>query len=275
MYGTIDANGGQITCVYTGFFQASSVTTFPDPINTEHSVPQSWFDSFEPMKSDIHHLFPTHMDANTARGSLPFGEVLDSQTDDWFVGNGSGITVTSSIPSSNIDAYSEVKFNDHFEPREGSKGNTARAVFYFYTMYPSVGGGITDVASLNTLYQWHLNDPVDALEIQRDARIQQYQGNYNPYVHSPELVATAWGFPVGMEEQVALKIQISPNPARNLIHIDIPALVLRVSAIDMMGKELPLEIHGTQVDISSLSQGFYILSIQTEKGVSMEQFVKE
>ena len=45
MFGTIDNEGGLLECVYSGFTQPAEMVTFPDPINTEHTVPQSFFNS--------------------------------------------------------------------------------------------------------------------------------------------------------------------------------------------------------------------------------------
>lgn len=275
MYGTIDNTAGQIYCVYTGFYQPASFTSFPDPINTEHTVPQSWFNSMEPMRSDIHHIFPTHMDVNNARGSLPFGEVIDSQTDDWFIGNGSGITVTSSIPTSNIDDYSEVYSNNHFEPKEATKGNTARAIFYFYTMYPNQAGDISLLANINTLYQWHLDDPVDAMEINRDNLVQQYQGNYNPYIHSPELLPLAWGFTTSLSEQKTLDFTLFPIPTHDCLSIQVQSSILQAHAYNLIGEAQELRIEAGSIDISFLSPGVYSLLLSTEEGVGVRRFVVE
>ncbi|QSE96351.1 endonuclease [Fulvivirga lutea] len=197
MYGTIDVEtDGQVYCVYSGFNQSSDAVSFLDPINAEHTIPQSFFGSSLPMRSDIHHLFPTHMNVNSARGSDPFGEINDASTDTWYIGNSSGIQTLSSIPSSNIDNYSE-DTGFLFEPREDHKGDLARAVFYFYTVYPSQAGPIEDIVDggdLNILYEWHQNDPVDAWETQRNNRIEAAQGNRNPYVDYPDIVCKAWGF---------------------------------------------------------------------------------
>jgi hypothetical protein len=51
MYGYVDIDGGQIECVYTGFTQSGGYVTYPNPINAEHLVPQSFFGSSEPMQT--------------------------------------------------------------------------------------------------------------------------------------------------------------------------------------------------------------------------------
>ena len=43
MFGYTDELDGSIYCIYTGFEQASEYTTYLDPINTEHIIPQSFF----------------------------------------------------------------------------------------------------------------------------------------------------------------------------------------------------------------------------------------
>lgn len=195
MYNYIDNKNNKIVGVYSGYTKSWSyggTGTNPDPINCEHTVPQSFFGKSEPMKSDIHHLFPTYKNWNSIRSNYAFAEIDDNQTTRWM----RNTSYQSSIPSSNIDEYSEYA-NGKFEPREDHKGNVARAVFYFYTMYPTQAGSITSVGNLNTLYQWHLDDPVDAAEIARNNAIEQYQGNRNPYIDQPNLVARAWGFSDG------------------------------------------------------------------------------
>lgn len=191
MYGFVDASGGQIECIYTGFEQSSGFVTFPDPINAEHLVPQSYYGSVSPMRSDIHSLRPSHGSVNSARGNRPYGNVSGSFNYYGIDGNGN-YTSTSSTPA-NPDDYSKGNLLE-WEPREIRKGDVARQVFYFYTMYPTQAGSIAGVGDLNELYQWHLDDPVDPIEVLRNDRIETAQGNRNPYVDYPELVYTAWLF---------------------------------------------------------------------------------
>ncbi|MER2999007.1 endonuclease [Pontibacter populi] len=193
MYNYIDNYDNKVTCVYSGYqetkaYSESNTSTTMSNINCEHSIPQSWFGSSTPMVSDIHHLYPTVIQWNSDRGSDPFAEIPDNTTTKWI----RGTTSQTTIPAANISEYSE-DTNSQFEPREDHKGNLARTAFYFYTMYPTQAGNITRLADINTLYQWHLQDPVDDRERERNRRTEIAQGNRNPYIDYPELVAKAWG----------------------------------------------------------------------------------
>ena len=189
MYGYIDISGGQIECVYTGFTQAGGYVTYPNPCNAEHLVPQSFFGSSEPMKSDIHILKPCHGSANSSRSNMPYGEVNDNQAQ-WYGSVENSYTSQSNIPSNNED-WSESS-GEIWEPREDRKGDVARAAFYFYTMYPDEVGSIVEMGDTETLYQWHQDDPADATEISRNTKVASQQGNRNPYIDYPELVYQAW-----------------------------------------------------------------------------------
>ena len=190
MYGFTDIQpDGDIQCIYTGFEQAGGFVTYPNPINAEHIVPQSFFGSAEPMKSDIYILRPCHGSANSARSNNPYAEVTDSQAQ-WYGVVGNTYTSQGNTPANSED-WSEGSGN-LWEPREAKKGDVARAVFYFYTMYPAEGTVIVDCGNLDMLYTWHVNDPPDADELSRNDKINQVQGNRNPYVEHPDLVYSAW-----------------------------------------------------------------------------------
>ncbi|MFK8007863.1 MAG: endonuclease, partial [Saprospiraceae bacterium] len=187
MYNIIDNHNDTVTCVYSGHkeYRAYDLTRAAGtpgmtPINCEHSIPQSFFGYLEPMKSDIHHLYPAYQSWNSTRSNHPFADIVDADTEKWM----HLISSQTSIPASNIDLFSEFK-SGYFEPREDHKGNLARAIFYFYTMYPTEAGNMSLLGDINTFYQWHLNDAEDALEYQRDDDIYTYQGNANPYLSNP------------------------------------------------------------------------------------------
>ncbi|MEQ8523238.1 endonuclease [Gracilimonas sp.] len=191
-------SSGKIYCVYTGLEVTADGSRTPgssgSEFNTEHVWPQGFFDSASPMVSDIHHLFPTWQTVNSIRGSLKFAEISDAETDTWLY-NG---TQSSSIPVSNINLYSEAT-TTAFEPREDFKGNIARAIFYFWTLYQDnsdvVSEGTNDAFFSDmkeTLYEWHAQDPVNADEVARSLRIESIQGNKNPFIHDTTLIRRAY-----------------------------------------------------------------------------------
>lgn len=142
-------------------------------INTEHTWPQSRFTRKFPtdlQKSDLHHLFPTDSELNSNRSSFPFGDVVhDSKV----------LKCDSSRIGSVIEGRGE-----YFEPPHNHKGNVARALFYFAVRYQLSIDGIQE----KYLRKWHVLDPVDAEEEQRNQEIFRLQGNRNPFIDHPELV---------------------------------------------------------------------------------------
>lgn len=190
MFSYTDEQGGLIHGVYTGFTQGAEVTTYLNPINAEHIIPQSFFGGISPMKSDLFNLQPAHGSANSARGNGAYGEVTDA-TAQWYGVDASGNYVTQGAIPANADDWSE-RSGSIWEPRESMKGDLARMVFYFYCVYPTEAGSIEALGSTDMLYSWHLNDPVDAFEATRNDRIEAVQGNRNFFVDHPEWVFNAW-----------------------------------------------------------------------------------
>ena len=192
MYNYIDNVDDQIIGVYSGYkidWDYGSKSNNPYPINCEHTVPQSFFKARAPMKSDLHHIFPTFNKWNTYRSNSPYGDIDDSKTLKWFRGD----NFSEDIPESDvIDEYSEYS-KRRFEPRESHKGNVARAIFYFYTMYENRVRPLSQLADVETLLRWHKLDPVDEAELRRNDLIEEHQGNRNPYIDNADLAAKVWG----------------------------------------------------------------------------------
>ncbi len=287
MYAFIDNNNDSLVCIYGGyrqFHRNGNETTGILPINCEHTVPQSFFNSSEPMVCDVHHLFPTYDTWNNVRANYILADVADALTTKWM----KNITEQTAIPTAQIDDWSEFSTrNTNFEPREQQKGNTARAILYFYTMYGDVMAGyghpIYDVASLSTLWQWHTQDPPDAAERERNRRAAIYQGNRNPFIDNPEWVQRA--FVVGTSNcgsiasatenlgKVVNRIDIAPNPVQQNINIYIDltkntnckAFVYNVLGQKVQEKNFGFLEEGNQtlnLDVADLEDGSYILQIQ-------------
>lgn len=141
-------------------------------MNAEHTWPQSK-GAVGAAKADVHHLFASEIKANGMRSSHPFGDVKNSS----WTGGGSAL---------GTDAAGRTVF----APRPEHRGNVARAIFYFYTVYGHLGS--TDLVNFKVeepvLLKWHQADPVDAAERVRNDIVAKAQGNRNPYIDHPEFV---------------------------------------------------------------------------------------
>ena len=213
MFSYTDEQSGLIHGVYTNFTQAAENTTYLDPINTEHIIPQSFFGGISPMKSDLFNLQPAHGSANSARGNSMYGEVADAAAQ-WYGVTASGAYTTQGSIPSELDNWSE-RSGALWEPRESMKGDLARMAFYFYVAYPTEAGPIENLADPEVLYSWHLNDPVDALEMQRNNRVEDVQGNRNFFVDHPEWVFNAWFYDGVLTEGCMDPVACNYNPEAN------------------------------------------------------------
>ena len=251
MFTILDNHNDSVRCVYTGYtiylnhnsndpIQAA----YTQGINTEHTWPQS-LGATGNAKSDLHHLFPTRVDVNGARGSLPFAEIPDYQTDRWYRLN----YMLTSIPSQFIDEYSELKINDSFEPREDHKGNVARAMFYFYTMYHSQASSNFFQIQKEVLRSWNNLDPVDAAELLRTTTIATYQeGKPNPFVLDTTLIGRAYFGVTGIkpadeetEVQTFYLRPAYPNPFNS--QCVVPVVLPRTGSLEMQ----VVDVNGRQV----------------------------
>ena len=197
MYSIIDLeDDNSLKGIYTNYTIFLDPAQDPRPqtnafnMNCEHSWPQSMGAGSEPQKSDLHHLYPARGNVNSSRGNKHFADIDDNDTDKWWRFD----YYETSIPNEFIDEFSEVdNGNGVFEPREDVKGNIARSMFYFYTMYNDVADTNFFNIQKETLYDWHRQDPVDANELNRTLAIAGYQENKpNPYVVDSTLVRRIW-----------------------------------------------------------------------------------
>ena len=293
MYSSIDNVNGQIIGVYTGYTITSNNRSdaFNKGINTEHVWPQGLFDKDEPMRSDIHHLFPTRIEANSARSNYPFDEIPDSQTDKWFYLSNE----SSAKPSANLDLHSELDNGKAFEPREDFKGNVARAIFYFWSVYQNRAVVKDDLSFFNgmkdVLYDWHKLDPVDEAEWNRSLGAEQAQGNRNPFVHDSTLVERAYfgGQAVAAEftrqqdfDQGQKEIRLHqnyPNPFNPSTTISFELTApdfIRLSVYSMLGQPVAVLTegqhsagwHSIAFDADQLPSGIYYYRLEQLSGVA-------
>ncbi|SDM36939.1 hypothetical protein SAMN05518871_10155 [Psychrobacillus sp. OK028] len=152
--------------------------------NREHTWAKSHgdFGTTKGPGTDIHHLRPTDVQVNSARGNLDFDN------------GGSAISGCNGCK----------KTSNSFEAPDRVKGDVARILFYMATRYEQgdkvdlelnekLGNGSAPYhGKLSTLLKWHEQDPVDEFERNRNNTIQKWQGNRNPFIDHPEWVNLIW-----------------------------------------------------------------------------------
>ena len=207
LYSAVDVNLAtqELMGVYSNYTILMDYSTDPDPsihafnlgINAEHIYPQSMGAGDEPARSDMFNIFPTRIQVNSSRGNCPFNEIVDTDTESWFYDN----QQLNTIPTTNINLHTEIDQDESYpllsltqqcsiEPQESKKGDIARVVFYFYAIYNATNiNSYTSYANedffdymKNVLLTWHINDPVDQVEMDRNSSIETHQGNTNPFV---------------------------------------------------------------------------------------------
>lgn len=202
MYGQIDNLRDSVTGLYSGHrlylppeedpSQSLYRGGSPDGINCEHVWPRSKGAKYGNPKSDMHHLFPTRVAVNAARGNSPFAEIPDERTAHWYYKT----KELRRIPERRANAYSE-STGEQFEPRESSKGEVARAMFYFYTIYRREALQADPLffqRQRETLLAWNRQDPPDERELARTQAIARYQDSKpNPFVIDPSLAERLYG----------------------------------------------------------------------------------
>ncbi|MBU1093769.1 MAG: endonuclease [Firmicutes bacterium] len=163
-------NSSKVILVYLGT-SVSGAWDLGVTWNREHVWPQSLLgvdavNSVVNVASDLQNLKPADPSENTSRSN---------------------------------DYFDETGLSGSYEPRDEVKGDVARILFYMTVRYSnlelvnSTNPSVYQMAMLNTLLQWHLQDPVDTFEQHRNDVIYSYQHNRNPFIDHPEFVEKLWG----------------------------------------------------------------------------------
>lgn len=298
LYSQIDNVGNDLSGVYSNFTvtldpsEDPSVSAFQNGngINAEHVFPQSLGASEEPMRSDLHNIFPSRVDVNSARGNCRFGEIEDSDTDKWFYLD----MQINSTPTSEIDNYSEKDEEDCvFEPREVVKGDIARAMFYFYATYQSTANDNFFEQQKTLLYDWHILDPVDDKETQRNLLIANQQGNLNPFISDSTLVRRAFfeadaSYPDGddncystvtstAEVGAAAWVKLNNNVIEEELILRSERSQGNIFILRLNGQQVlqaPLS-YDTYINAKSLSSGMYICQIISGDQTAVYRFYKK
>lgn len=160
------------------------------------------------------------------------------------------------------------------------KGDVARGVLYMELRYNALEivdgfpvGTVGQLGDLQTLLEWHRNDPPDDFEMNRNNIIYTWQYNRNPFIDYPDLVEYIWGNNVGdpweqplsVGEVEELAIQLYPNPTSNRIYLKGINTNTSIDVFSVEGRQLvnyQLD-HSSYLDLN-LSSGLYIVKIASE-----------
>ncbi|NRA00311.1 MAG: endonuclease, partial [Myxococcales bacterium] len=185
--------------------------------NREHVWPKSYGfpndDSQNYPYTDCHQLFLSDEDYNSSRSNKRYADCDASCSERPTVANGAVGGGSGVYPGeSNWTAVGV------WETWAGRRGDVARALFYLDVRYEGGVHGVTGAAEpdlvltddpsllvtsgtnvslaymgeLSVLLRWHVDDPVDAAEQDRNDVVYAYQGNRNPFIDHPEWVACAF-----------------------------------------------------------------------------------
>jgi hypothetical protein len=165
LYNEVFLQNDSLECFYSGYkIPVPSGTnilawTAKYGIQTEHLFPRSLGAATMPALGDLHHLVPSKANINTMRKNAPFSDIPDDKTKYWLLDD----KVFTRPDLKLIEHYSESTSNV-FEPRESIKGDIARALCYFYSIYGATmlkKSRSFFTSMLPDICRWHRKDVVD------------------------------------------------------------------------------------------------------------------
>ena len=229
---------------------------------------------------DVHNLKPCDRSVNASRGVKDFD-------------NGG---------NNHDEALSCLTDFDSWEPADFVKGDVARILFYMVVRYDPGYNYYNEtfdlelvdyttpdnfdpiLGKLSTLLEWHVLDPVDDFEVNRNEVIYSYQQNRNPFVDHPELVDYIWGENNNQNWSGNLNTynpelemnNIYPNPTNGIIYLPEIFVNNNYEVLDLNGKILTTgKINQTRILNFDLEKGVYFLKIiGSNKHSSMKLVIK-
>ncbi|HLV70811.1 MAG TPA: endonuclease [Xanthomarina sp.] len=162
----------------------------------------------------------------------------------------------------------------------GFKGDVARGVFYLAVRYNGLEivngypeGIVGQFGDLQTLLDWHRNDPPDDFEMNRNNIIYNWQFNRNPFIDQPDLIEYIWGNMVGetweqnlsIEETHELKASLYPNPTSGRLFINGIKTETKIEIFSVEGRRLTSQMlqNNSYIDLNYTS-GLYLVKLTSE-----------
>ncbi len=263
-----------------GASQCGSYSKEGDCYNREHTWPQSYFASSEPMVSDLHQLLPTDGFINGIHSNDPYGNVASANKT---TANGSKNGTSNSYPG---------YFNNVFEPIDSFKGDIARCYFYMCTRYygedfgwsnwPMANGASLTPAAIAVLLAWHHLDPVSKKEKDRNNAVYAQQGNRNPFIDEPLWADCIWGTSTCTSVNTPIDVVVAKEKfqftkkANAYLLENNSGVSSKFLLVNCVGAIVNQNTFSTKVEINTdtLPAGMYCLLVWNKEGKKVFQFLQ-
>ena len=209
--------------------------------------------------SDLFNLIPIRSDIIDTRRTAHYGELNESK-------NIKAVKSTTNNKDESDDAIKDhSRLTKYFypqntkdvwiEPADHLKGDIARSIFYFYTMYRRAAEESDPLYFENmrtTLCKWHNNDPTDKKERIKNRRIALYQDNkLNPFI---------------LDHTLANRLYCENHDASNQV-FDFTFLKSTDDPLDIFDPRIAtISDDHNKLDISNIRPSQYSLRIYAENG---------
>ena len=171
----------------------------------------------------------------------------------------------------------------------GFKGDVARGVFYLALRYNGLeivngypNGLIGRLGDLQTLLEWHRNDPPDDFEMNRNNVIYEWQYNRNPFIDQPDLIEYIWGNKVGqiwqqpliIEASRELSLNLYPNPTSGKVFVSGVSSEIVIEVFSVDGRYLQSQVFykNSYLDLK-LTSGMYLLHFKSQNKTRIAKLI--
>ncbi|GAB0157554.1 hypothetical protein CHRYSEOSP005_28320 [Chryseobacterium sp. Alg-005] len=70
-------------------------------------------------------------------------------------------------------------------------------------------------------------------------------------------------------------ISVYPNPTSDILSIKTNSKIKNVSVVDLAGKNMNVKLEENKINVTHLSSGTYLISVETNNGIITEKFIKK
>jgi hypothetical protein len=116
---------------------------------------------------------------------------------------------------------------------------------------------------------------VDSLEFNMFSSDTGAFGINNPTYFCMDNLITDHNSSLGVQDNVAQRFSVYPNPAEDYIRIQPLEATSRLCLFDLQGKQLPISNENSVIDIRSLAKGVYLLQIEQGNSLFYSKFIKQ